>query len=137
MPDIIVKHEQGDRFRISVRGHEIVADQPIDDGGEDLGPTPTELFVAGLVSCVGFYAERFLRRHDLSVEGLAVECDFAFAKDRPARVSDVTIRVILPEGFPADRRPGLHAVVEHCTVHNSIKQAPEIRISLEAAAHIA
>lgn len=130
--DIFVRHEQGDRFRVKIRGHELVVDQPVDDGGEDSGPTPTELFVAGLGSCVGFYAGRYLRRHDLPTEGLAVECDFAFATDRPARVSQIDLRVVLPEGFPEERRAGLLAVVEHCTVHNSITHPPEIGITLRA-----
>jgi hypothetical protein len=38
----------GDRFAIALRGHEIMVDQPADVGGTDIGPTPTELFVAGL-----------------------------------------------------------------------------------------
>jgi uncharacterized OsmC-like protein len=136
MERISVRHEGGDRYRISVRGHVVLVDQPVDDGGEDLGPTPTELFVAGLASCVGYYAGRYLRRHHLPTDGLAVECDFAFAKDRPARVAEIALRLMVPEGFPEERRPGLLAVVEHCTVHNSIRQAPQIRLSLEPGAPV-
>ncbi|HEX9122736.1 MAG TPA: OsmC family protein [Actinomycetota bacterium] len=132
MSDIGVLYEGGDRLRVRIRGHELVADQPVADGGEDVGPSPTELFVASLAACIGFYAERYLRRHSLPVEGLAVECDFAFAKDRPARVGSADLRLVLPAGFPEERQAGLLAVVEHCTVHNSIRQAPEISISLRA-----
>jgi uncharacterized OsmC-like protein len=137
MTHILVKHEGGDRFRVAVREHEVLVDQPVTDGGDDAGPTPTELFVAGLASCVGFYAERYLRRHGLPIDGLAVECEFAFAEDRPARVADVALRVLLPEGFPEERHAGLLAVVEHCTVHNSIRKAPTIEITLEAPARAA
>ena len=52
--NITVQHEDGDRFQVLVRGHRLVIDQPVADGGTDAGPTPTELFVAGLASCVGF-----------------------------------------------------------------------------------
>jgi putative redox protein len=131
MEKVFVKHEQGDRLKVSIRGHDLLVDQPVADGGEDAGPTPTELFVAGLASCIGFYAERYLRRHELPTDGLAVECGFEFAADRPARVGRVDLRVVLPPGFPDDRRPGLKAVVEHCTVHNSITHAPDIAITLE------
>ncbi len=131
--DILVTHERGDRFRVRIRSHEILVDQPVGDGGEDSGPTPTELFVAGLASCIAYYAERYLRRHGLPPDGLAVECDFSFATDRPARVSAVALSVRVPEGFPEERRAGLLAVVEHCTVHNSIRQAPEISIRLPSA----
>lgn len=131
MNGIKVRHEEGDRFRVSIRGHELFVDQPVDDGGQDSAPTPTELFVAGLASCVAFYAGRFLRRHDLPAEGLAVDCGFEFAPDRPARVGKVELVVHLPEGFPEERRTALLSVVEHCTVHNSLTQPPEIGIALE------
>jgi uncharacterized OsmC-like protein len=126
---MIVRHEVGDRFRVSIRGHELAIDQPVDHGGTDVGPTPTELFVAGLAACVGFYAERYLRRHDLPVEGLRVECSFAFAEDRPTRVASVTLLVDAP-GLPASRRDGFLAVVEQCAVHNSIRIPPDVRIEL-------
>lgn len=131
MSQMRIEHEGGDRYRVRIRGHELVVDQPAVDGGEDAGPTPTELFVAGLASCVAFYAGRFLRRHRLPTEGLTVECSFAFAEDRPARVGKVAMAVRLPEGFPEERRAALLAVVEHCTVHNSLRQPPEVEIALE------
>jgi uncharacterized OsmC-like protein len=131
MSEVVVRHERGDRYRIRVRGHDVFVDQPLDDGGEDTGPTPTELFVAGLAACVAFYAGRFLRRHELSEDGLAVECDFAFASDRPARVGEISLRVHLPEGFPEERRKALWSVVEHCAVHNTLQRPPAVEIALE------
>lgn len=128
MSEIQVRYEHGDHFHVQIREHGLVVDQPRAAGGDDLGPTPTELFVASLAACVGFYAERFMHRHGLATDGLALECDFAMSEDRPARVSDIEIRIALPEGFPEARRLALMRVVEHCTVHNSITQAPEIRI---------
>jgi organic hydroperoxide reductase OsmC/OhrA len=52
--ELFVRHLDGDRFAINIRGHQIHVDQPIDAGGEDTAPTPTELFIAGLASCVAF-----------------------------------------------------------------------------------
>jgi len=132
MSTIRVRHDEGDRYLIRIRGHELAVDQPVSDGGGDTGPTPTELFVAGLASCVAHYAGRFLRRHRLSERGLAVDCSWGFAPDRPARVGEITLRVHLPEAFPEERRAAFRALIERCTVHNSIEQAPEIRFVLEA-----
>jgi len=136
MGDIHVRHEGGDRFTIMVRGHELLVDQPVTDGGEDTAPTPTELFVASLAGCVGFYAGRFLRRHQLPERGLAVDCRWGFAEGRPSRVGRIDVRVHLPEGFPEGKRRALQAVVEHCTVHNSLRDAPEVEISLEATERV-
>lgn len=128
-----VRHEHGDRFTIRVRGHEVVVDQPLDAGGSDTGPTPTEMFVGGLAACVGFFAVRYLRRHDLPTAGLAVSCAFTMTRDRPARVTDIAVRVAIPPDLPAARRIALQRVVEHCTVHESITNEPTITIELEDA----
>ena len=124
-----VEYRDGDRFDIDVRSHRITVDQPVDMGGEDVGPTPTELFVAGLASCVAFYARRYLRRHKLDATGLVVETSYRMGT-KPARVAAVDISIQLPHKIPDQRRDGLLAVASHCTVHNSITTAPEIGITL-------
>jgi putative redox protein len=133
---ISVLWTSGDSFVVDVRAHFLTTDQPFDAGGKDLGPTPTELFVASLGSCIGFYAARFMRRHDISAEGLRVDCDFRMA-ERPARVARIDVHLALPPGFPEERRGALTAVVEHCTVHNSMREPPDVDIELTRTARVA
>ncbi len=129
MSDIFVRHEQADRFTISIRGHEITVDQPVEDGGEDTGPTPSELFVASLAGCVGFFAERFLVRHDIPTDGLGVHATYEYSEDAPSRVASIDVKLAIPDGFPESKLPALMKVVDRCTVHNSLRQAPQVRIS--------
>lgn len=125
-----VGYLDGEAYEIAVRGHRIVVDQPQDAGGADSAPTPTELFVASLASCVAFYAGRYLTRHDYERTGLTVSASYEMAADRPARVASVTISMKVPTGLPEARWPALEAVVRHCTVHNTLHDPPEIRIDL-------
>jgi putative redox protein len=126
-----VDHEAGDRFRIAVRQHTITVDQLASDGGEDTAPTPTELFVASLASCVAFYARRFASRHGIPIEGLAVTADFSMAS-HPARVGEITLQVHLPGELSPEQQASLLAVTSHCTVHSTLMQPPEVRIELAA-----
>ncbi len=129
MSDIFVRHEDGDRFTITVRGHDITIDQPLEDGGGDTGPTPSELFVASLAGCVGYFAERFLVRHDIPAAGLGVHATYAYAEDAPSRVSSIELQLAVPDGFPESKIPALMRVVDRCTVHDSLRQAPQVRIA--------
>ncbi|MGO8978466.1 MAG: OsmC family protein [Streptosporangiaceae bacterium] len=92
-----VRYLSGESYEVSVRGHRVLVDQPAEAGGLDTAPTPTELFVASLATCVAFYAGRYLTRHGYGRDGLAVSADFDMASDRPARVSGVRP--------PSGRRP--------------------------------
>lgn len=132
MTKLSVTVEGGDRYRIAIRGHEVQVDQPVSEGGDDTAPTPTELFVAGLASCVAFYGGRYLRRHDLPSNGFEVDCSFRMADDRPARVRSIRMDVHLPAGFPDERREAFLAVMRHCTVHNSLSLKPDVAIALAA-----
>lgn len=120
----------GEVYAVTVRGHELRTDQPVDEGGDDTAPTPVELFVASLASCVAFYAGRFLDRHGVPRAGLKVVASFTMADDRPARVTAVRVQVTAPEGLPPERGPAFQAVISHCTVHNTLRRPAEVQITV-------
>ena len=126
-----VRFVAGEAYEVMVRGHRVVVDQPADVGGQDSAPTPTELFVASLATCVAFYAGRFLTRHGYSREGLAVSADYEMASDRPVRVSNIRLMVRVPACLPPQRWAALRAVASHCTVHNSLAGPPSVSIDLQ------
>jgi len=128
-----IRFVAGESYEVAVRGHRVLVDQPADAGGLDTAPTPTELFVASLATCVAFYAGRYLTRHGYSRDGLAVSAGFDMAGDRPARVSGIRLTVRVPADLPDSRRPALQAVISHCTVHNSLAAPPAVVIELAPA----
>jgi putative redox protein len=121
-------HEGGDRLLVAVRGHHMFSDQPVEDGGGDTAPTPTEMFIAGLAGCVAFYAERFLRRHGLGTDGLEVSCSYRWAAN-PHRIGDIDVKVVAPS-LTDEKRKAFGAVIEHCTLHHTLQQPPAVRIHL-------
>lgn len=127
---ISVGYEAGDRLVMDVRGHALFSDQPVEAGGQDTAPTPTEIFLAGLAGCVAFYAERYLRRNGLATTGLRVGLQYRWAEN-PHRVGEVELTVDAP-GLPADRQQAFSRVIEHCAVHNTLRQPPAVRINLGA-----
>lgn len=121
---ITVRHLGGDRLELSVRGHSLMSDQPVEGGGGDTAPTPTELFVGSLAGCVAFYAQRFLRRRGLE-RGLVVTAAYTWASE-PSRVGAIDLRIEAPH-LPAELLDAFRRVVEACPVHNSLVQAPVVR----------
>jgi uncharacterized OsmC-like protein len=126
-----VIHVEQDVYTVDIRGHRLRVDQPLEAGGTDTAPTPTELFAASLAACVAFYAGRYLQRHGLPRSGLRVRAEFTMAADRPARVASLRLVIAPPPELPEQRRAGLLAVASHCTVHNTLQQPPEVDIELE------
>ena len=125
-----VSYLDGESYLATTRGQVVLADQPAAAGGADAAMTPVELMVASLGSCVAFYAGRYLQRHGLDRSGLHVTTDFTMAADRPARVSEVRLRISVPAGIPPEREKALLAVAAHCTVHNTLGHPPAVAITL-------
>ncbi|MER6185920.1 OsmC family protein [Streptomyces sp. NPDC001652] len=124
---LAVTHVHGDAYEVDIRGHWILVDQPLEAGGTDTAPTPTELFTASLA----FYAGRYLHRHGLPRRGLRVRTEFTMASDSPARVDNVRLVIVPPPELSAARHAALLAVARHCTIHNTLRSAPGIDIELE------
>lgn len=126
-----VTPEPGKRLAIGVRDHVLFVDQPVEDGGADSAPTPTELLLASLAGCVAHYARSYLARHGLPDAGLRVDAT-AELTVRPARLDDITVSLRLPDGFPEERRDALLAVASRCTVHNTLASEPHVAVTLVA-----
>jgi putative redox protein len=125
-----VSYLGGESYTVATRGHMLLTDQPQAAGGADTAMTPIELFVASLSSCVAFYAGRYLARHGLNRNGLHVSTAFTTATDRPARVDKVRLIIRVPGGIPPGREAALLAVASHRTVHNTLRQPPDVAIEL-------
>jgi putative redox protein len=132
-PRISLTHEHDAHYHIRIRQHGIVVDQPPGAGGADLGPTPTELFVGSLAGCAAYYVGTYLMRHGYTTAGLRVDAEFEMSEEPPARVTAIRLDLTLPESFPEERRAAVLRVADRCTVHNSIRSVPDVRIVVREA----
>jgi putative redox protein len=129
--EITVEHLGSVQFQIKTRGHSIVSDQPVDQGGYDEGITPPELLLASLGSCAGYYAAQYLRKHKLAIEGTRVRVTCDKVKQPVARLDNFNIEVETPVELSAEHRKGVQNAVEHCLVHNTLLHAPKISLKIE------
>jgi putative redox protein len=126
--EVQVEHLGALQFQIKTRGHSIISDQPVADGGFDEGFTPPELLLASLGSCAGFYAANYLRKHKLASEGTRVRVTSEKVKDPLARMTNFVIVVDAPVGLTPDQQKGVEEAVGHCLVHNTLLNAPTISL---------
>jgi putative redox protein len=124
-----VLYHGGTRYDILSGKHRVVTDQPVADGGQDAGPSPVELFVGSIASCIGYFVGRFCARHDIPHEGLSVEAEW-FMAENPHRVGQVDISIHLPHRLLPELKDRLLKVAHGCTVHQSMALTPTIGIRL-------
>jgi putative redox protein len=129
MMKMTAAYHGGTRYDITCGNHRIVTDQPVEDGGQDAGMSPVELFVGSVASCVAYFVGQFCARHHISREGLSVDAEWAMAEG-PHRVGQIDIAIHIPHRIPLELKERLLKVAHGCTVHRSIASALTVEIKL-------
>lgn len=124
------KYTGGVSFEIEIRGHRFKVDLPRDKGGDDAGPTPPELVVAALASCVGIFAALFAQRNGLSPEGIEVKA-WAETVQGPTRLADFSATLRFPS-LPAELKEKARAFIEACIVGQTLKRANQVSLEIKS-----
>ena len=107
------------RQSVSVRTHEITADEAADMGGSDAGPSPEELLAASLASCSAITMELYAKRKGWNVGEMEVEVDYEPAHRGAPTHFRMTIR--FPDSVPTEQREKLLQVAAKCPVHRTLE----------------
>ncbi len=107
--------------RITSRGKEIIADEPLDHGGTDLGFRPHELFLSGLASCTAITLRMYADRKQWSVGSIGVTVSMHREQEGSKVDTRLSILVDLPKDLPADQRERLLQIAKACPVHRTLE----------------
>jgi putative redox protein len=104
---------------ISIRTHDVTADEPEENGGEDEGPTPQELLAASLASCTAITMEMYAQRKGWDVGDVEVQVDYEPAQRGSPTRFEMVIR--MPKELPEDQRLRLMQIAAKCPVHRTLE----------------
>ncbi|MBK8047581.1 MAG: OsmC family protein [Anaerolineales bacterium] len=116
-------------FESKLGNHSILIDVPANMGGSDRAPTPPELFVASLGSCVGAFVAHYCNNAGIDTRDMSVDVSFDKVED-PTRLTNVKITVKMPHGACGRRKEALRRVAEHCPVHETINTIEGVEFEL-------
>lgn len=120
--------EDGFLCRLQAGGHELLADEPADVGGEDQGPDPYEYLAAALGSCTVMTLNMYARHKKLAVERVAcrvrhrrIHADDCEACETDSGKLDELSREIEIEGnVDESTRQRMLEIADRCPVHRSL-----------------
>lgn len=124
-----VRYLDGVQFVAETRGHRLVSDQPLENGGKDRGMTPPEFLLASLGTCAAYYALQYLKTRKLPADGLMVNVTAEKAA-QPARLGSFRIEVSVAD-LPESHLNGIERAVHACLIHNTLLHQPVIEVSVE------
>ncbi len=129
---ILVERIAGDATaqRITIRGHELVADMRAGEGGADAGPDPHDLYDAALGACKALTMLWYADRKGIAVDEVSVAVS-RDASDEREGVYRLTARVAVTGDFDDATHARLIDVAAKCPVHRLMTQV-ETRIETVA-----
>jgi uncharacterized OsmC-like protein len=101
----------------------------IDTKGE--GCTPPDTLLASLGSCIGVYIRKYAEGSKTVIPEFTVTAEGDLSKESPVSFKVINVYVDLKGANIDDRRKKvLLSFIENCPIHNTLKHAPEIKMSL-------
>src|SRR5580765_6479665 len=110
--ELIARYTSGVKFEIAVRGHRVMCDQPVENGGADEGMSPPEFLLASLATCAAYYASQYLKTRGLPIEELSAHVSAEKAL-HPARLASFRIEITAP-GLDDRHQAGILRAVKTC-----------------------
>jgi putative redox protein len=104
---------------IAIREHEVHADEPEENGGDDSAPSPQELLAASLASCTAITIEMYAKRKGWEIGDVSVDVDYEPAQ----RGSPTKFKMVLnlPKELPEEQRERLMQIAAKCPVHRTLE----------------
>lgn len=99
-------------------------------GGKHAGPEPTEMLAAALAACKALTGLVYARLKKIPLEGLTVRVEREYAS-KPQRVSRLKVAISGVGDQLGDRKERFIAAMNACPVANTLRNPPEIELSVE------
>jgi uncharacterized OsmC-like protein len=134
MGPVVLESGSGFRNDITAGKHRLVADEPVDAGGTDAGPTPYDFLSAGLGACTSMTMHVIAKRENIPLEGVEIHVtnDRMYAKDcvdctsSAGYIHKFEVKIKLRGNLTDAQRERLLSVAKRCPVAKTLSS--EIRI---------
>jgi putative redox protein len=138
MGPVIVRAGASLRNEIEAGPHRLIADEPVDAGGRDEGPTPYDFLSAGLGACTSMTMRVVANRENIPLEGVEIQVtnDRMYAKDCADCTSNTgyihrfDVRIKLNGNLSEQQRDRLLSVARRCPVAKTLTSEIKIEESL-------
>jgi putative redox protein len=104
--------------KVSARGHDVIVDEPEDNGGDDNGPTPRELFLGSLGSCIAITLVMYARRKEWPLQDVEVSLSHERVQAEQGAEPEERIAMAIALKGPLDeeQRERLAVIATRCPV---------------------
>ena len=110
------------------KGFTIKTDIPKAHGGEETAPSPVDLFVAALGTCMGFYVLNFCQQREIDTKQVKLILRPEQGKDSKM-IEKIVLEIQLPSDFDEKHLGSIVKTAQMCTVKKHLENPPAFEIT--------
>ncbi|KLT69833.1 MULTISPECIES: OsmC family protein [unclassified Flavobacterium] len=112
----------------SASGNTVIADEPQEVGGKNLGFSPSELLASSLAACTLITLRMYINRKQWQVSEINIKVDFE--RDSNQNVSLFTRKIEIIGEVDDTQRQRLETIANSCPIHKTLTHSIEIKTTL-------
>lgn len=112
----------------SASGNIVIADEPQEMGGKNLGFSPSELLASSLASCTLITLRMYINRKQWEVTEINIKVDFE--RDLDQKISLFTRKIEIIGEVDDKHRQRLETIANSCPIHKTLTNSIEIKTTL-------
>jgi len=105
---------------VLVGGHEIIADEPLELGGSNEGPTATHLLLSSLGACTAATMRMYAERKDWNLGDIAIDMSIEQENRNGQMFSEISREISFGEELSPDQHERMLLIADKCPIHKTL-----------------
>jgi len=116
---------------VTINQHELLVDEPIEKGGEDLGPAPGDYLCAALASCKAITLRMYAERKKWEVEKIKVKVNLLKGDQNSIVQNTFVCELSFTGNLDEEQLRRLEVIANSCPLHKLLSKPNKIVTKLK------
>lgn len=122
----VVNNSNSYTSNVQVHQHSLIVDEPLEKGGEDLGPAPGDYLCAALASCKAITLRMYLQRKQWNVDEIKVSVNLVLGTSMSSGQNTFYCKLNVKGDLDDEQQKRLLMIANSCPLHKLLSKPNDV-----------